>query len=61
MSEVKTTTMETQPEKFEFFPAFDKERNDRVVSGIFKASRSGVVNNPLALLNWANKNANNDK
>ena len=44
---------------FSFFPVFDKEANNKVVSQIMKANKS-----PMELLIWANKEvnkANNDK
>lgn len=40
---------------FSFFPEFDKEANNKLVSSIFKSSRENVVGNPMDLLIWASK------
>lgn len=42
--------------KFEFFPEFDKESNNKLISQIFKKDR-----NPMDLLIWASKCNKNDK
>ena len=41
-------SLKTKP--FEFFPAFDKEANNKLVSQVIKANK-----NPMELLIWANK------
>ena len=41
---------------FSFFPVFDKEANNKVVSQIMKVNKS-----PMELLIWASNKTNNDK
>ena len=41
---------------FSFFPVFDKEANNKLVSQVFKANKS-----PMELLVWANKCIKDDK
>ncbi len=43
---------------FSFFPAFDKEANDKIVSHIFAMSSRGDVGNPLTMLLKAIKTEN---
>ena len=45
-----------KPKPFTFFPVFDKEANNKVVSEMLKANKS-----PMELLIWANKCIKNDK
>ena len=41
---------------FSFFPEFDKEANNKLISQIFAMANSSDVGNPLTLLIGASKN-----
>ncbi len=50
--------MEVNKKPFSFFPEFDKEANDKLVSHILAMSSSSDVGNPLKMLIKANKTSN---